>query len=105
MNLKKFKIISFAKLQALLTGLLGLVSGLLYSFGGLVVDTMVSIGLIFPVSYEASGLSYGTILAFGAVVGMPILFALFGFVLGLLEAFLFNVYVSWFGAIKVDFWQ
>ena len=53
---------------------LGLVCGVLYSFGGLVVD-------LFTI-----GLNWGTVLAFGALVGMPIIFGTFGFFLGALIA-------------------
>ncbi len=51
---------------------LGLVCGVLYSFGGLVVDLLTI------------GLNWGTVLAFGALVGMPIIFGTFGFFLGAL---------------------
>ena len=53
---------------------LGLVCGVLYSFGGLVVDLLTI------------GLNWGTVLAFGALVGMPIIFGTFGFFLGALIA-------------------
>ncbi len=53
---------------------LGLVCGVLYSFGGLVVDLLTI------------GLNWGTVLAFGALVGMPIIFGAFGFFLGALIA-------------------
>jgi len=46
---------------------LGLVCGVLYSVGGLVVD-MLTIGL-----------NWGTAMAFGALVGMPVVFGTFGF--------------------------
>lgn len=105
MKFNKMNVVSFAKLQALLTCFLGFVAGLLYSFGGLVIDVMVSANLLSPAMYETSGLSYGTILAFGAVIGMPVIFALFGFVLGIIEALLYNLYVSRFGAVDIDFWQ
>ncbi len=53
---------------------LGLVCGILYSVGGLVVD-MLTIGL-----------NWGTAMAFMAIVGMPVLFGAFGFLLGALIA-------------------
>ena len=101
----KINVVSFAKFQALLMCLLGLVAGLLYSFGGLAIDLMVSAQLLSSVLYETSGLSYGTILAFGALLGMPITFAFLGFILGLFEALLYNLYTSWFGAVEINFWR
>lgn len=53
---------------------LGLVCGVLYSVGGLVVDLLTI------------GLNWGTAMAFMAIVGMPILFGGFGFLLGALIA-------------------
>jgi len=53
---------------------LGLVCGVLYSVGGLVVD-MLTIGL-----------NWGTAMAFGALVGMPVVFGTFGFLCGALIA-------------------
>ncbi len=52
----------------------GLGCGVLYSFGGLVVDLLTI------------GLNWGTAMAFGALVGMPVLFAAAGFLGGALVA-------------------
>jgi len=81
--------------------LLGLAAGILYSFGGFIIDTLVSLEWI--TSSETPGLSYGTLLAFGALIGMPIIFAVFGFVAGLIVAILFNILAKWFGGIAIDF--
>ncbi len=81
--------------------ILGLAAGILYSFGGLIIDTLVSLEWI--TSSETPGLSYGTVLAFGALIGMPIIFAVFGFAAGLVVAILFNLIAKWFGGINVDF--
>lgn len=47
---------------------------MLYSFGGVGVD-------LFTI-----GLNWGTVLAFGALVGMPVIFGALGFFLGALIA-------------------
>ena len=52
----------------------GLACGVLYSFGGVVVDLLTI------------GLNWGTVMAFGALVGMPVIFGAFGFFLGALIA-------------------
>lgn len=105
MKTNKINLLSFAKFQALLTSFLGIIAGLLYSLGGLFLDAMVSANLLSPVLYKTPGLSFGTILAFGSLIGMPIMFAVFGFILGLIEALLYNFYVGWFGAVEIDIWQ
>ncbi len=47
----------------------------------------------------------GTALAFLALIGMPITFAAFGFVVGLIEAFLYSLFAKWYGGIEIDFGQ
>lgn len=54
----------------------GLVLGIVYSFGGLLIDSLVSLGWV--TSSETSGLSMGTVLAFGALIGMPLIFGMLG---------------------------
>lgn len=56
----RHKILAFARFQAILFGLIGLLLGMLYSFGGLVLDVSVSMNWL--QSEETSGLSYGTFL-------------------------------------------
>ena len=97
------RIIPFARFQALLTSFLGLIAGILYSFGGLVVDMLVSLDWI--TSSETPGLSVGTLMAFGALIGRPVIFAAFGFALGLVEAICFNLFAGWFGGMKTDLFE
>jgi hypothetical protein len=100
---KKIKIgvLSFAKLLAVMGALIGLACGILYSFGGLIIDALVTLGWI--TSAETPGLSYGTVLAFGALIGMPVIFAVAGFFLGIVEAILYNITAKWFGGLRLDF--
>jgi len=100
-NVKKIGVFTFAKFQSVLFALLGLIAGTVYSFGGLIIDVLVSLGWI--ASSETPGLSFGTVLAFGALIGMPIIFAILGFLLGIVEAIIFNQVAKLFGGINVDF--
>jgi hypothetical protein len=102
-KVKKIKVLSLAKFQAVLLALLGLLAGAVYSFGGLIIDALVSLGWI--TSSSTPGISYGTALAFGALIGMPAIFAVVGFVAGFIEAVLYNIFVRWFGGINLDFKQ
>ena len=49
---------------------LGLVCGVLYSVGGFFFDLFTR------------GLNWGTLMAFGAIIGMPVVFGTFGFLCG-----------------------
>jgi len=87
---KHINIRLFAQLLALIFGLIGLLCGLLYSFGGLLIDSLVSLGFI--TSAETPGLSMGTLMAFGALIGMPLLFGSVGWLIGLVLAFVYNLF-------------
>jgi len=86
---KQINILEFTKILTIGFTALGLLLGILYSFGGLLIDTLVTLGWI--VSNETPGLSYGTVLAFGALIGMPLIGAIFGFLTGLIGSTLYNL--------------
>jgi len=50
-----------------------------------------------------ANLNTGTVLAFGALIGMPIAFATFGFVSGAIGASFYNLVAKRFGGIEMDF--
>ncbi len=100
-KVKKIKVLAFARMQAVFASLVGLLAGVLYSFGGLAIDTMVTLGWI--VSSETPGLSYGTLLAFLALPVMPLFFAALGFILGVVEALLYNFFAKRLGGIRIEF--
>ncbi len=99
-KVKKISILSVAKLQGLLGIFIGLSCGILYSVGGLIIDIMVSLNLIS--SSETPGLSIGTLLAFGALIAMPIIFGVSGYILGLIEGGLFNLISPLIGGVNID---
>ena len=93
-KLKKIRIFSLAKLQSILFSYVGLLCGILYSFGGFIYDLAIT-----------GSLNLGTALAFFALIGMPLLFASLGFVAGLILAVLYNLFSGWFGGVDIDLAQ
>lgn len=79
---KKINTFKLAKLQALLFLPLGILSGLIYSIGGLIYDLL-----------KTGSVNTGTFLAFLAIIGMPLLFYTLGFIFGIVEAFMFNIFL------------
>lgn len=79
--------LTVAKRTARWAAFLGLACGVLYSVGGLIYDLLTV------------GLNWGTAMAFGAVVGMPLIFGAFGFILGGLAA---NIHVG-LGSVRRRF--
>lgn len=86
---KEIGVLSLANLQAILLAFVGLIAGILYAVIGAIYDVLVSKGVL--VSDFTPGVSKGTALAFFAIIGMPILFAIFGFIAGAIGAFLYNL--------------
>jgi len=84
-------VLSFAKFQGFLLLLLGGIAGILYSFGGLIYDLFIT-----------GTVNWGTALAFFALLGMPIIFGVFGFFIGILEAILYNMFASQFGGLFLE---
>lgn len=101
--INELSIFTFAKFQAFLTTLIGLLLGVIYSFGGLIIDSLVTIGLVSSGHTSAPGLSIGTVYAFGALIGMPIICGVSGFLTGVLEAVLYNLYAKLFGGLDIKF--
>ena len=46
---------------------------------------------------ETPGLSFGSVLAFGALVGVPLIASVFGFVMGVIAAIFYNFLSKWLG--------
>lgn len=99
-RIRKLNVLQFALFQGLLTLLIGLGCGILYSFGGLLIDILVSLGWLSAESMGTPGLSRGTLLAFGALIGMPAIFGAIGLAAGIVEAILFNLISNWIGGFK-----
>ena len=95
-----FKFSSFAGYIGFLIGIL---LGALYSFGGLIIDGLVSLKLVSAVDLGTPGLSYGTLWAFGALIGMPMIFAVVGFIVGSVGAVLFNLTAPRIDGIPLKF--
>ena len=90
-NDSKIHILKYAKFQALICSFIGLGFGIFYFFGGLIVDTLVTLELSDPIIWDNTpGLSYGTLLAFMALFLMPLYTAAVGFLSAIVGAFLFN---------------
>jgi hypothetical protein len=91
---RTIRVLSFAKFQSVLMAYVGLIAGILYSFGGAIYD-IASTGSV----------NLGTALAFLALIGMPVAFAVVGVTLGLIEAVLYNFFAGLLGGIDIDFVQ
>ena len=89
-----------AKLLALGGAVIGLTAGVLYSFGGAIYDALVTSGWV--TSTSTPGLSFGTVLAFGALVGMPLIGSVLGCVSGAFGAWTYNSVAKRVGGLEIQ---
>ncbi|RMG82927.1 MAG: hypothetical protein D6707_01960 [Bacteroidetes bacterium] len=92
-KLKRIGVLSLAKLQAVLMAFVGLIAGISYAIMGATFASLAG----------SAGLGAG--LGFLAIIIFPILYAIFGFIGGAIEAFLYNLVAGWVGGIEMDFEQ
>ena len=90
-RLKRIGVSFSAILVGIMMSFMGLIAGILYAFGGFFLELFTAT------------LNTGTALAFGALIGMPVIFGLFGLVAGAIGAILYNVAARRLGGIEADF--
>ena len=84
-------VVSLSKLLALMMASLGFIVGIIYSVGGFLFEL------------SAGTLNAGTALAFLALLGMPLLFALTGCLAGLVLAPLYNLLARFGFGLELEF--
>ena len=98
--LSRIEVRSAARMSLVGGVVLGLIAGIVYSFGGAILDTLVSAGWV--TLDGTPGLSSGTALAFGALLAMPVIGGAMGLVAGAFGAWLYNSVASRVGGIKIN---
>ena len=97
MVLKRIGPLSLGKIMGILYAVLGLLMGFIFSavalFGAL-------LGAAFSNSSEPF---VGLIFGFGAVIAMPILYGVMGFIGGLITAAIYNFVVKFTGGLELEF--
>ncbi len=94
-RVKRLGVLSVAKIQAAVMGVMGLVIGLIYGVI-LVVTGIIAV---------ASGSKAGILMVFGAIAAvilLPLLYALLGFVFGALSAWVYNLVAGRLGGIEIE---
>jgi hypothetical protein len=89
-QLKKIYVLSLAKFLGIVLGIAGLIAGILYGIGGAIIDLFTT------------GLNWGTALALQALIVMPIIFAIPGFIAGVIIAVSYNLISRWLGRIEIE---
>ena len=98
MVIRRIDVLSLAKVLGVLYAMLGLVFGLLFSFFSL-MGAAIGAGMQ---DAGAEGTVFSLLFGVGAVVAMPILYGIMGFVGGLLTALFYNLTAGFVGGIRLD---
>ncbi len=86
--IKKIGVLSFAKIEAVLMAIVGLAYGIIFAvFGG---GALTEAGAI--------GAGYGVL----GIIILPIMYAVMGFVLGAVGAYLYNLVAKRIGGIEIE---
>ncbi len=91
-EIKRIDIISLAKIEAVLGGVIGLIAGIIFAV----------VGTAFMGVAEGEPGSFALLFGLTAVIILPILYAAVGFVAGLIVAFVYNVIAGLIGGIKIE---
>jgi hypothetical protein len=97
MKLKKIDPMSAAKIEGLIGVVFGLIAGLFMVIAGAGIRSMMG-------GY-GDGYNYGSMMAgfgIGAIIIMPIMYGIGGFIAGAVVAWIYNLAAGWIGGIEID---
>ena len=94
-EIKKIDIISLAKIEGALGAVIGFIVGIIFALIGTAFMGFSEMAGDIP---GASGLFFGV----AAIIFLPIVYGIVGFIGGLIVAFLYNVVAGWVGGIEIE---
>ena len=99
MVIRRVDPVSAAKVLGICSACFGFLIGAMFSLFALALG-----GMMATASDEAAagGALFGTLMGAGAIIIMPIFYGIFGFIGGLIYAFIFNLAAKWTGGLVVD---
>lgn len=98
MILKRIGVLSCGKMEGGLGALMGLILGAIFSLMSLV-------GAMAGMASGENEAAFGFLFGVGAIIILPIVYGIFGFIGGLLVAFLYNLVAKFAGGIELHFEQ
>lgn len=101
MKLRRIGVMSAAKLAGLMYALIGLIIGLIVA-----LFSMIGAGMIASAQHEAGMPSWvGAAFGVGAIIVLPILYGILGFIGGAITAAVYNVVAGISGGLELEFDQ
>lgn len=100
MTIRRFGVISVAKMYGLLMFLFGLIFGVIY--GLILIVFGAAISAMAPGSDAAAG-GIGTVaMGVGMMIGLPLFYGVLGFIMGAIGALIYNAVAGVIGGVKFE---
>lgn len=100
MKIKRFGVISVAKMYGLLSFIIGLLFGLIY--GLIVIVFGAAMTAIAPGREATAGGISTVVMGIAMIIGFPIMYGLFGFIFGAMGALIYNGVAGVMGGVKLE---
>ena len=101
MTIRRFGVMSVAKVYGLLTFIFGLIFGVLYGLFLILFGAAMTAASSEGINTAAGGV--GTVaLGVGMMIGLPIFYGLMGFIMGAISALVYNILAGLVGGIKFE---
>jgi hypothetical protein len=101
MTIRRFGVLSVAKMYGLLTFIFGLIFGVLYGLFLILFGAALTAASSEGINAAAGGVST-VVLGLGVMIGLPIFYGLLGFIMGAIAALVYNILAGIVGGIKFD---
>ena len=101
MTIRRFGVLSVAKMYGLLTFIFGLIFGVLYGLFLILFGAALTAASSEGINTAAGGVST-VVLGLGVMIGLPIFYGVLGFVMGAIAALVYNILAGIVGGIKFD---
>ncbi|MFQ5607713.1 MAG: hypothetical protein ACE5GA_07180 [Candidatus Zixiibacteriota bacterium] len=92
--IKEVGVLSCAKIGGMVYGLMGLIGGLLFS-----MIAILGVGL--GAAENELGDMFGVFMGVGAIIFLPVLYGIIGFVGGAITALFYNLIAGFFGGLEI----
>jgi hypothetical protein len=99
MRLKKVGVLSYAKISTVIMAIVGLFLGIFYEILNLAFGSQIASAA------AAGGTQPDPLMTMGpwVILVMPVMYAIMGFIMGVIGAWLYNLIAKWVGGVEVEF--
>lgn len=94
MIIKRIDPMSVAKITGIIAAVFGLIAGVIFFLFGTLFSAMPS--------GQGGSLALGMFGGFMGIIFLPIMYGVFGFLGGLIQAWVYNIAAGWVGGVRFD---